>query len=288
MSINHINANSKKEFQLFLWFFMGYAMCYLITLLGDYFSITISYWISELDQEVSFVIPAQDLIEIFLMGPVFSVITWKVFKSIFLDEQILLKEKLSTKWITALEVIFFVSVCTMCLGNAIHKVVNDLNRRAFDVTKILSDPLYADLYYAIYFWDEIFGHMALAVPLMILMSMFMGGLLFSPPSRDLKWFEWLFITLVGIGYGIVWFYGFAEGQATFVLLLINVGLVLFIVATKFKKKKCIRDHPFVWVVLIEALIFITCSIIWGLITGLKPYYPFFKQPGEELWIKLKF
>jgi len=151
MSINHINANSKKEFQLFLWFFMGYATCYLITLLGDYFSITISYWISELDQEVSFVIPAQDLIEIFLMGPVFSVISWIVFKRIFLDEKSKLKEKLSAKWITALEVIFFIAIGTMCLGNAIHKVVNDLNRRAFDITKILSDTSYADLYYAIYF-----------------------------------------------------------------------------------------------------------------------------------------
>ena len=222
------NLESKKEFLCIIVFFLGYGVCYLGSGIGDFFTVTIRYWISELNQEVSFEVTARDLIEIFLAGPVFSISAWILFEKIFLDEKSASQEILSSRIITALKIIFFLAIGTMCIGNAVHIIVDDLNARAFNIAEIQTNPLYADLYFTIYFWDEFFGHLAVFVPLFVLMGIFMGGLLLESPSRSLRWFEWLFITLIGIGYGIGWFHGFAEGQATFVICLINLFLIIFI------------------------------------------------------------
>ncbi|MHA1797414.1 MAG: hypothetical protein ACTSVY_03105 [Candidatus Helarchaeota archaeon] len=277
------DLKNKLEFQLFLLFFLGYSVCYLIPRIFDNVIIPVFYCISELQELVSFMISLSIFLEIFLTGPVFSIIAWMVFEKIFMKKNDKNHENLTPRTIFLLKVIFFLAIGTMCLGNAVHLVVNDLNNRAFDLTKILTDPNYADLYYSIYFWDELFGHMALAVPLFVLLGIYAFGFYNEPPSRPLRWFEWLFVTLVGIGYGINWFYGFTEGQATFVIFIINIILTGMILSWQFKKKLTIKEHPFIYAILVEVIVFIICTIIWGVLTGIKPYYPFFYQPGETIW-----
>ncbi|MHA1762734.1 MAG: hypothetical protein ACTSYC_03120 [Promethearchaeota archaeon] len=223
--------------------------------------------------------------EIFLTGqvPVFSIFAWHIFEMIFLEPNSQAKKILGSKKVNILKIIYILAITTMCLGNAVHLIVNDLNNRAFNPALIASDSSYKELYFSIYFWDELFGHIALSVPLLALLGIILIGLSKEIPSRPLNWVEWILITLVGVGYGTVWFYGFTEGQVTRVASIINLFLLLYILFNELKNPNFLKDHPFVWIVLIETIIFLSFAIIWCFIFGLKPYYPYFYQPEEETW-----
>ncbi|MHA1339331.1 MAG: hypothetical protein ACTSRZ_03590 [Promethearchaeota archaeon] len=324
--------NNLKEFEFKICFIyiIGYAIFYIPSMVLDY-SISIEFWISELDRKVFFTFGLDDFCDIFLSGILFSLLLWKIFESIFsahTEEEfksINLKHVLSPKNIEIIKYIFIFLLIFYNIGNSVHEVANHLNSVAFEYSNDFSNPQYAELYYQIYWWDEFFGHMSMAVPLYSFLIIYLVGFnslrmkeIVNTSKGDFRGIntskkneknnfkkgfiiklKWIFITLSGIGFGIEWFYGWAEGQALFVTSLINIGIIIYNIYnilhksraksdsdSKFYTKYKLKDHPFSVFLLIEATIFIIATILWGIFEGIKPYYPFFYQPDEKLWMRL--
>ncbi|MHA1819373.1 MAG: hypothetical protein ACTSU2_12970 [Promethearchaeota archaeon] len=286
------NIEQNREYNLSLIYIIGYAVLYLTSYFLDN-GVKISYWLSELNSKVSFYVGLDAILEIFLPGVIFSLFLWKCFEIAYsygseskFGEQVI-KREYSERMVSIMKYVMVLFIAWMNVGNSVHVVANHLNNRAFNFSHDFSDPSYAALYYEIYYWDEFFGHINMMLPLFGFLFIYLLGIVHFRRSIKLKWFEWLFIFLAAIGFGLAWFFGWAEGQCLLLASMVEFILLIIVIYYISTKKESIKiklkEHPFMVFVLVQAVEFIIATIIWGIVEGVKPYYPFFYQPGEELW-----
>ncbi|MHA1732028.1 MAG: hypothetical protein ACTSU5_08785 [Promethearchaeota archaeon] len=260
-----------KEWGLAIRFLFGYAVCYLVPQVLD-FPVRVSFWLSELGERVFFEVSLQLLVEIFLTGPVFAAWTWHL-----VDRMPGSDVRSGVRWGMA------IALGSMVVGNAVHLVANDLNSRTLGLSRDFSDPAFTRLYFPIYWWDEFFGHAVLALSLYAVLGVvaFLSAREF--PGRGLGSSRLAFLGVVGAGYGATWFYGWAEGQVLLPCAVLNAGFVAAVFLARRFWSARVREHPFLVVLLVQAVVFLVLVAWWGAATGLKPQYPFFYQPGEESW-----
>jgi len=271
-------TDSGREFRLLLITFLGYGLFYGLSQISGNATFPVTFWIPELNKQVTIGIPWESWLSIFITGAGFAVLLMKLFDEIFLSEKSTVKTRVTGSTIRITRDIFVFIVALYVLGNAVHEVIKFVGYMLPSTPIDLSNQAYANLYYYIYFYHEYFGHIMFSIPLMIFLTIFAFAFIFEPPSRKLRWYEWLLIFGIGIGFGAVWVEGWAEGECQLVNAIYDIGLLVAIGIVVKKQKVALRSHPFVCAVAVEAISFIVGVIIWGLVFGLLPYYPFFKEP----------
>jgi quinol-cytochrome oxidoreductase complex cytochrome b subunit len=113
---------------------------------------------------------------------------------------------------------------------------------------------------------------------MIFFTVFAFGFLYEDPSPRLKWYVWLFVFAIGVGFGTTWVEGWAEGECQLINAIYDIGLLLAIVLVTRKHGVKIKDHPFFCILIVLCITFFIGVVIWGAVYGLLPYYPYFKEP----------
>ena len=95
--------------------------------------------------------------------------------------------------------------------------------------------------------------------------------------NDLEHYE---TALLGGLYGCVTAIALAGGQCAFEFFFLTLGLLIFILFQIRKLDINLRELPF-FIFFLFFLLGVAIAIpIWGLVTGIKPYYPFFYQINE--------
>src|SRR5271157_105682 len=201
----------------------------------------------------------------------------RVVDEIYRSERSAVKDHLSPRALAILRDFFVFTVAIYCLINAVHEVIKFVGYMLDSMVLNLSIPANATLYSYIYWYHEYFGHL-FSIPLMIFFTIFALPFMFEAPSRKLKWYAWLFLIAIGAGFGATWVEGWAEGECQLVNAIYDIGLLVTITVLFIKKGVRLQDHPFVCVVVAEAITFIIGVIIWGLLFGMLSYYPFFREP----------
>jgi phosphate/sulfate permease len=271
-------TGSAREFRLLLITFLGYGVFYGLSQIAGNATFPVTFWIPELNRQVTIGIPWESWLSIFITGAGFAVLLMRIFDEIFLSEKSVIKTRVDISTIRITRDMFLFTVALYVLGNAVHEVIKFVGYMLPSTPMDLSNQAYSNLYYYIYFYHEYFGHIMFSIPLMIFLTIFAFAFVFEPPSRKLRWYEWLLIFGIGIGFGAVWVEGWAEGECQLVNAIYDIGLLVAIGIVAKKQKVALRSHPFICVVVVEAITFIIGVIIWGLVFGLLPYYPFFKEP----------
>ncbi|MHA1793933.1 MAG: hypothetical protein ACTSVI_14930 [Promethearchaeota archaeon] len=293
-----------QELKICMVYILGYAILYLPSQVID-FKFQVSYYLSELDMQVSFDFAMDDVLDILLPGVLFSLVLWKVFEMScqMMPDGLAFPEKEhssgderhsqdSGRNVRELKFLKYLMVTLIVLyniGNGVHVISNHLNKIALRYSRDFSDPLYSQLYNEIYFWDEIFGHLLMAIPLFLILLVYLIGIVnhVATSSKKIKPYWWVFVILSAIGFGLEWFYGWAEGQCLLVSSILEMILLITIVYMASTRNKKItgylKKHPFITFMFIQAMFFISATVAWGFVIGIKAQYPFFYQPGEEIW-----
>jgi hypothetical protein len=271
-------TGSGREFRLSLIVFLGYGVFYGLSQISGNATIPITFWIPELNRFATVGFPLESWLSIFITGAGFAVLLIRVFDEVFLSEKSIVKTRVTSRTIGITRDIFIFALALYVLGNAVHEVIKFVGYMLPNISMDFSNQVYANLYYYIYFYHEYFGHTMFSIPLMVFLTIFAFAFIFEPPSRKLRWYEWLLLFAIGMGFGVVWVEGWAEGECQLVNAIYDIGLLVVIGVMLKRQKAALRNHPFICVVVVEATTFIVGVIIWGLVFGLYPYYPFFKEP----------
>jgi len=270
-------VDTLREIKLLLAVFLGYGAFYGLSQVAGNATVSISFWIPELGKQVAVALPWESILSIFVTGAGFAILLVRIFDEIYLSERSSVKDRLSLRDRAILRDFFIFTVATYCLINAVHEVIKFVGYMLDGMALNLSIPANAALYYYIYWYHEYFGHL-FSIPLMIFLTIFALPFIFEAPSRKLKWYAWLFLLSIGVGFGVTWVEGWAEGECQLVNAIYDIGLLVAIATLLVKKRIKLRDHPFVCVLAALAIAFIAGVIVWGMVYGLLPYYPFFREP----------
>ena len=95
--------------------------------------------------------------------------------------------------------------------------------------------------------------------------------------------------ILGLFNGIINSYSLMEGQSNIILLSLHLLLLSIILWLIWQKTLSIKNHPIFLFLFLQIIGFIGYSIVWIILTGLKPYYPFTFQPSEleKSWFSTK-
>ncbi|HMF33385.1 MAG TPA: hypothetical protein VKK79_18310 [Candidatus Lokiarchaeia archaeon] len=269
--------DSLREVKLLLIVFLGYGVFYGISQVAGDSTVPISFWIPELGQQVTVAFPWESILSIFVTGAGFAILLVRVFDEIYMSPRSVVKDHLSPRARAMLRDFFIFTVAAYCLINAVHEVVKFVGYMLDGMALDLANPANANLYNYIYWYHEYFGHL-FSIPLMIFFTVFALPFIFEAPSRNLTWYAWIFLIAIGVGFGATWVEGWAEGECQLVNALYDIGLLVAITVLLRKKGVSLRDHPFICVVAALTITFIIGVVVWGMVYGLLPYYPFFREP----------
>jgi len=269
----------KRSFLIILCYGISFGLGYITKLGNPTFSLW--FYISEQNKYVLYQFKLKDVLDLIFIGPIFTILSFVLIKRILddLKEQQLADKKVMFFWI-----IYLIAIVVYNYGNMIHVTMNRLN------AQIIEDYNTQDLYYFVYFLDEVVGHLFLTIGFFIVFTetsyLHTISLQKHTKSEELTNFlmnnnerNWNF--LFGIGLGAFTAFAYLEGQCAFVFLLLNpifCGL-LILYNNKWTSIK-LKDNSMMIMYLLMTIAFAITIIIWGLVTGFKPVYPFFYQNSE--------
>jgi len=224
----------------------------------------------------------KDILDLVIIGPMFTLISFFLVKRILED---LKKYELPENRIKILFTIYLIAVVIFNYGNMTHVTMNRLNSQV--PTALETEPFY----YAIYFLDEIVGHLFITLGFFVILTEIcyihtlslkirVGTDSFSNYFMRSR-IEGYITIFFGILGGIITAFSYLEGQCAFIYLLLNpiCGVVLFYFNNKRAALKT-KNNLILMMFLLMTLTFTITVLLWGLFTGLKPVYPFFYQNSE--------
>lgn len=263
-----------------------FSLIILITLLASYGiprlitgSISIYVNVAELGSAlgigVGFLFGIGALVELILMGPVFIIIFYIMFK--YLLSKIEIKQEKHKYYVWILEILAILIITILAMGHVTHiffNYANHLYRVAYggyDTT-----PLFLFLYYS----DEWLGHHLIHIAFfgIIILALFADFLI--QKDEKMSWDEIGLTIFMGIGFFIINGYATYEGQCASLLVILTIILLTFELVIIFWKKINPLEYPVLLATIISSVIIIVFFVSWILIFGWKPYYPFYFQPSE--------
>jgi len=275
-----ISESFIRTFLIVFMYGVAFGLGY-ITRLGNP-DVSFSFYVSEQEIYALYILNLKDILDLVIIGPMFTLISFFLVKRILED---LKKFQLPEKRIKVLFTIYLISIVIFNYGNITHITMNRLNSQ---VPTALETEAF---YYAIYFLDEIIGHLFITLGFFVILTEICYIHTLSLKNRiDSDSFSNFvmrspvegFITIFfGILGGIITAFSYLEGQCAFVYLLLNpiCGLALFYFNHKRAALKT-KNNLILIMFLLMTLTFTITVLLWGLFTGLKPVYPFFYQNSE--------
>jgi len=284
----------KSQYAQINWFFLMWGVCFGVGYLFRGIDISISFWISELNQKFITSFSLKDIIDLIFLNLIYPFISIKTRNLIINDKN---KNKFFPKPIDennigliSLKNYFFIFFLVVFIfANTSHILFNRINS---GVRHINPDIIYTNVYRIIYFFDEYFGHLGLSIGFLGMATINLNDQI-SIKCRKLNIFEKIWLYLFGISFGSVFAATLMEGQSAFPILLYYVGVLIYLVKYVIKHIKLNKinirnlekwnliDYPIIIFFILNSIGFIGFSLIYGALTGLKPYYPFFIQIGGD-------
>ncbi|MHA1727834.1 MAG: hypothetical protein ACTSWY_03800 [Promethearchaeota archaeon] len=259
--------NKKGNNWAILLFYGAYGLFYVIALLYRRWlpSFTFHFWIAEKSQEVQFTMDLAEVCDILLLGVFFSINAFRSF--IMLQDKDDPDKKIQGRFS------FLLGIILLNIGVSLHMVTNQLHEFTHLMSEsfIESDPNLTYLSLGLYFWDEIVSHLLIGLGFFILVFCFL--FVESKNYRSTSELKGWLIKLICIGVGLGIAYGYIEGQAAVPFFFV---CIILIPTTLFKRRK----RPFHNATLLVCVGYIILVLVYGIITGVKPYYPYLKQIEE--------
>lgn len=261
-----------------LYFYGSYGIFYVIAFMYHIYlpSVTIPFVIAEFDEQVKLTMDLAELFDLLYLGIIFSVNAFFTFNWL----STLLPRNKQLKKTT--QIIFMISIIILNFGVVTHMVANQLNEymHALVASGELITPgsNLEQLQLGLYFWDEIASHIFTGFGIFCLMLLFLrmekrnNVQNLVTTKKDI----WIRIMSFAVGGGIA--FGLIEGQAGALFLGISCLLLIYILLMMIRTKY--RDKPFITNTLFVLVGYIVFTVIYALITGLKPMYPYIKQISE--------
>jgi len=275
-----ISESFIRTFLIVFMYGVAFGLGY-ITRLGNP-DVTFNFYVSEQEIYALYTLNLKDLLDMIIIGPMFTVISFFLLKRILED---LKKFELPEKRIKLLFTIYLIAIVIFNYGNITHITMNRLNSQ---VPTTLETEAF---YYAIYFLDEIVGHLFITLGFFVILTEVCYIHTLSLKNRvGTESFSNFFMRSRVEGYitiffgilgGIITAFSYLEGQCAFVYLLLNpiCGVVLFYFNFKREALKT-KNNLILIMFLLMTITFIITVLLWGVFTGLKPVYPFFYQNSE--------
>jgi len=183
--------------------------------------------------------------------------------------------------------LFVIAAILIAGGNIVHVLFNKFNGMVEDVASINTDGL--NLFVLVYFIDEQVSHAMIHGGILLIL----GVVLASEPIADLpgevtsaKARLTMCAMLLGFAMGAIQALAALEGQCTIVVLAGSWAILVTSLSVHYRLGNRSFDtlRPFER----PNLGFLFCFVVsltivvllWGIIFGIWPAYPFFKQPGE--------
>ncbi|MHA1672997.1 MAG: hypothetical protein ACTSYI_05165 [Promethearchaeota archaeon] len=262
-------------------FYGGYGLFFLVAILYRFIlpSITIPFVIAELDKQVSFTMDLAELMDLLLLGIIFSINLLHVFE--LLEDQIPNTKKYWRNWYKTL---FIIALIIYNFGIISHMIANQLNEFMHQLieegTIIQVGSTLEQLELGLYFWDEIASHFFTGF------GYFMMAGLFIKMERKLENSEtynqnrdklWRFICiLIGMGNA----FGYIEGQWGVIFAGACVILLIFSIIQVAKSPKSTK--PLNVATIYIALGYLIFLVVYALITGYKTTFPWLYQISEVI------
>lgn len=177
----------------------------------------------------------------------------------------------------SIKILIYGACISFIIGVIMHAVANGLNG-------IQGNPVPTStsgwLEIAIYYFDEVLGHKLIHIGIF---AFLIGGMVLQFWHRtdpQLSKLDKFGVYFWPSAIGAVYMLTVVEGQAGFDVLVISLALIAVILYfIKFRGLK-LSENVFMHFILVLAVAFVVAAIVYGLITGFKPSYPFFYQLNE--------
>ena len=185
--------------------------------------------------------------------------------------------------ITIYYLIFIIAIVIFSSGNIAHVLLNRLN------ADVIDDYNTQSFYYMIYYIDEFLGHTLIMIGFFIVLSeiCFLHTLdlqkrLETDEYSDilLRNKEPFWNYIIGIGLGVGTAFTYLEGQSAFLFLFLNPALCALVYIQSRKYGIKVKENGLLIMIILMTITFIISVLIWSIVTGIKPYYPFFYQNSE--------
>ncbi len=279
--------------------FLQHASWRLITLLAfimvlgagylfsEYFTahLAIPFTITETGQPAVFSIELGDLLEL---------ITWSfglVIAGYFLVTVNLEKWErhslISRKKKEALFHVYIIAAILIAGGNIVHVLFNQFNGMVEGLAGENQDAL--SLFVLVYFIDEHISHAMLHIGIMLVLVVVLA----SEPIVDLpgevtsvKAKATMAAMLLGFAMGAVQAYSAFDGQCGVIVLAGSWIMLISLLVVHYKRGGRSFDtlrpfeRPYLGFFFCFVIAATIVALLWGLIFGILPAYPFFKQPGD--------
>ncbi len=252
-------------------FFAGYAAILEIPI-G---SITIAIpCVLETTEIAWFEISLATLLDIIITPPFAMIMFYFIYKSL-ISQPTPNEAKPSEIKKNTIKMLLYGACITFIVGVIMHAVANGLNGIAGNIV-----PPPDELQIAIYYFDEVLGHKLIHAGII---AFLIGGMVIQfwhrtnlQLSKVDLFGVYFWPSAIGAGYMLT----LVEGQAAFDVLVISLILIAVILYyIKFRGLK-LEENIFTHFVLVLLIAIVVSTIVFGLITGFKPGYPFFYQLNE--------
>ncbi len=264
-----------RSFLIIFAYGIGFGLGY-ITQLGNP-TISFSFYMSEQQIFANYGLRLKDLLDLILITPLFTIISFILLKRI-LDE--LSKLNVSSNKITLSYFIFFIGIILFAYGNMIHITMNRLN------SDIVNDYNTEQFYYSIYFLDEFIGHHLIELGFFVVfVEISFLHILNLSKSEELSKnlmnkTQKSWNSLFGIVLGVATSLAYLEGQSAFLFLILNPIFCALMIYYNKKHQVILKENSLLMLFLLMTISFTITTVLWGAFTGIKPAYPFFYQNSE--------
>ena len=227
---------------------------------------------------LSGIISLAALLDLVLTSPFLIIMFYYVHKAIT-EQEGAETSKPSQRKKDIIRFLFYGAAVVLVAGIVMHAVGNDLYELAGK-----PHPPVETVDIMIYWFDEVLGHKLIHFGLMAFMIGLMVVQYWHRVDPQYTKFQTVGLYFWAVVIGAVYIVATIEGQAGFDIMVLAIVLIAIILYyMKFKGLK-IKENVFTHFFLIFLISMVLTAILYGIITGFKPGYPFFHQLSEIGWI----
>lgn len=259
----------KSQYAQLLLFYGAFGICFGLPRLFSGRWVEVTFPMEEYgDLWTTVALSLKDLVDLVLIGPVFSLVAWRIYQ--LAKAQAVVPDH-RARW----DYLYVFNIALLNVGNTMHVIANRFNNWTHALGGLEETRLYGGLY----FYDEFVSHPLIVLPVYGMALVLLHFQLREQMSYRLDWDRWLYIILMAVGFGIGCSLTMMEGQANPIFIVVNVGFLGWALWSLRRGKEYWLDRPVMLFVLLEAIAFLVTSLVYGLMFGVRPYYPFFRQPN---------
>ncbi|MHA1269971.1 MAG: hypothetical protein ACTSPY_09325 [Candidatus Helarchaeota archaeon] len=214
------------------------------------------------------------IIEIILMGPVFSICYYFLIKPLI--KKIDTNSKKNKFLVQILEFGVVLSIGIMVAGHFVHLM--------FDYANFLYRSSYgydtSELFLFLYWSDEWLGHHLIHFMFFLQLVLLLVADISFKNRQSLHWDEIVVCTYLALGVFIIEGYATYEGQSSFPIMVLSLILLISEVLVILIWRKNVLKFPLLIITILSNVLVIGFYIFWISAYGSKPYYPYIYQPSE--------